>query len=106
MKAVNRITMGQILTMIDALKQQAMTYDGLADLAGLSKEAATRWVKNTRAEADKRIYIADWLPAKDGTLRVRAYRWGPFDDAPRPGPRLTNAERMRLVRASRKAGVK
>lgn len=99
---MTRISTGQITTMIAAMNKKAMTYDALALLTGLSKEAVTRWVKNVRSEPDGLVYISDWLPAKDGTLRVRAFRWGLQEDAPRPGPKLTNAERMRLLRAENK----
>lgn len=107
MKGMTRISSAHITTMISALTQQPMTYDALAQVSGLSKEAVTRWVKNVRGGPDGGTgpYISDWLAAKDGTLRVRAYRWGVQEDAPRPGARRSNAERMKLLRAKRKAAV-
>lgn len=106
MPAMTRISTAHITAMIAALDKKPMTYDALAQLTGLSKEAVTRWVKNARSADDSLVYISDWLPAKDGTLRVRAYRWGLQEDAPRPGPKQTNAERMRLLRAEKKVAKK
>ena len=89
----------KIEQMRTALMKEPQRYTDLAELTGLSKPAVTLWIK-----AIKRIHavhIADWVTDVRGRLFVARFAWGEQDDAPRPGPQRTAADRMRDMRKRR-----
>lgn len=103
MTAVRRNTPGLTLRMQTALTVSGHTYDELAAISGLAKEAVARWVKALRkTEPAKGIYIERWAADRRGHPVVPVWRWGNQPDAPRPGRALTAAQQMAKLRARRK----
>lgn len=95
---MNRINVKTAMLMAEAMKRRPLTYDTLAQISGLSKVSVQRWMKAER----KNVHVADYQDDIRGRRFVPMFRWGPGNDAPRPGPRRTPAERMADVRARRR----
>lgn len=105
-----RITLEIQLQLVEAMKRKPLSYSQLAQLSGLRKSSVERWVRNVRAKAAElqkqgkpapRPYVADYTEDARQRQFVPQYRWGDYDDQPRPGPRYDAAERMRRMRARR-----
>lgn len=99
--APRRMTAALSAAIQEALVEVPMTYERIAQVYGLSKTSVARWVKSMR-DPVKRIYIADWAPDVNGRVFVPMWAWGRRTDAERPGPKRTDAERMRAHRAKTK----
>ena len=95
----NRNTIERMEQMTDALKASPHRVEDLCELTGLSVEAVRRWLKAVR----KKVYIADYGEDARGRMFAPRWAWGRRKDAERPGQQRTAAERMRDVRARRKA---
>lgn len=88
------------LELQEALTEKPTTRADLARRVGLHPNTIGKWLKAMRDEG--RVCIWEWGKAADGRLTVPIYLWAPDGDAPRPGPKLTPAERMRELRKRRK----
>lgn len=94
-----RNTTERILLMQEAMLATPQTFEQLAEASGLSKTAVQRWALSIRSH----IHIADYAPDKRGRKFVPMFVWGEGEDAPRPGPQKSAAQRMQAVRDRRKA---
>jgi len=91
-----------VVLMTLALQSQARTYDDLVALTGLRKATVARWITALRT-ADRMVRIEAYAPDKSGRPFVPMFRLGGEVDLPRPGPAIAPAQRMRALRAKRKA---
>ncbi len=94
------------LRMQQALQSAPHSYDQLAQVAGLGKNAVQTWVKTLRTQEPAPIFIEAFGPDKNGRPFVPLWRWrtsADQADAQRPGDTFTDAERMRRFRAEKKA---
>jgi len=98
------VTAPLAIAMVKALEKGCQTYDELVAVSGLKKPTVARWIKALRDARVKGVYVEQWVEDVNGRLFVPCFRWGERPDAKRPGRSLTSAERMRALRASRKAG--
>lgn len=88
-----------VAQMVCLLQAEGQTFDALSKKTGLQKRNVERWVKQNRSN----LFVENYAPDKRGRDFVRVWRWGPGrQDAARPGRRISDAERMRLLRAERK----
>ena len=98
-----RNNMTRSLAMQRAMTVRAQTYDELADLSGLGKRPVGKWVQGLRDAGA--AHVEAWMPDRAGRLFVAAWRYGPGEDAPRPGPARTGAQRSADRRkAARESG--
>ena len=95
---MTRMTMLHAEVLRDRMVNEAMTYNRMAEVAGLGKTAVQRWARDMRAAG--LIYVAEYGPDKNGRLFVPLYKWGRGRDAERPGDKETPADRMRAKRAN------
>lgn len=95
-----RMTTCQSLNLAFLITENPMSYDQIVKASGFNKVQVMRWVKRNR----ETIFIADWTGDKNGRLFVPMFQWGEGGDTPRPGPKQTNAERVRAYR-NRKKGA-
>lgn len=91
----------KIEQMRTALIAQPHTYDDLTVLTGLSKQSVALWVKHQKDI--HLVHISGYSADTRGRLFVPQFSWGNKPDAPRPGCQRTAADRMRDMRARRKA---
>ena len=89
-----------VLRMREAMSREPMTYGQLIELTGLAQRTVAKWVSEWREL--KQVHIAHWAPDKRGRLFVAMYAWGDGEDKPRPGPAMTDAQRMRVFRQQQK----
>lgn len=94
----DRITILHTELLRENMLKQPMSFDQMAELAGLSKQSVQRWVRAIRAA--KLMYIAAYGPDVNGRLFVPLFAWGKGDDVERPGQVRTAAERMRAKRSA------
>ena len=87
------------LAMQQAMTTKACTYDELARVSGLGERAVRRWVASLQEAGG--AYVGAWVLNRAGRVVVPAFRFGVGQDAPRPGPQRTPAQRMAALRASR-----
>lgn len=87
-----------------AMVERPRSYDDLVNICGLSKPAVARWIKTMHLAGF--AYIAGWGADRNNRLFVPLWAWGREQDAPRPGPQRTPAERMKALRAARKEVLK
>lgn len=83
----------------------ALTYDQMADVAGVSKAAVQRWVRTMREGGTKSpayVRVAGWRKDAAGRLFVPCWLFGPGADVERPGQARTSAERMQALRLQRR----
>lgn len=94
-----RTTMAHGQRYIALLTEKAWTYDGLAAATGINKRRLAAWIAANR----EHIRIEDWAPDKNGRPFLPMFRWADGEDTPRPGRRISSAQRMRELRERRKA---
>lgn len=80
------------------LKPRSLT--DLVKVSGLSKPMVTKYVRDLQAET--LVHVGDWANDRRGYPTIKKYSWGKGVDAPCPRKTITPAERMRVLRASRK----
>lgn len=90
-----------------ALMQQALhskpnSLDDLVVVSRLAKPTVARYVKELMYGGMLRV--AGWALDSRGYPTIRQFGWGAEPDAPCPVTSRTPAERMRILRAARKAG--
>lgn len=86
--------------MQSAMQQAPRSLDDLAELSNLGKPTVTRYVRALTGAS--LVYVADWGRDRRGYPTIRKYGWGTAADAPCPITTRTGAERMRVLRNSRK----
>lgn len=89
------------LDRIVALLKKPMTRHQLAQAAGIGVRGLQAYLSALLAEEPRRIHICDWHRSHPGSPTA-VYVAGAGKDKPAPKP-LTNAERMRAIRARRDA---
>jgi hypothetical protein len=89
------------LAMQQAMTRSACTFDQLARVSDLGERAVRRWVAALHEAGG--AHIERWVLNAAGRVVVPAFRFGAGEDAPRPGPARTPAERMAALRAKRAA---
>lgn len=99
--------MRKMLSPISMVKMQAalthspQSFSDLAAVSDLDQRVVTRYVHELK-EANL-VHVGDWDRDARGYPTIRKYVWGPGDDAPCPTKHRDDAERMRKLRAKKKA---
>jgi len=88
------------LDMQQATTKTAMSYFGLMEISGLSRESVEHWVRQMRKAGV--IHVERYEADERGRYCVPMFRFGKGEDAERPKPRLTNAQRQAAYRVRKK----
>jgi hypothetical protein len=104
-----RVATKKMLTPVASLRMTAamgvvpQSLDDLVFVSGLSKQTVTRFVKEL-TEANM-AHVGAWARDRRGYPTIRRFAMGGGPDAACPVRYSGNAERMRVTRAAKKAGV-
>lgn len=79
------------------------TRQEISDATGYHRTTVYNWLKRQREAG--RVYVKGYDEDDRGRMTVSIYALGKKTDAPRVGQRWTSAERMRRLRAERRALV-
>lgn len=86
--------------MLEEMRAAPQTLKSLCQLTGIADRVVTRWLVAMREASVVRV--VGYTEDARGRLFTRVWGPGPGEDAPRPGPRWSPAERMARVRARRR----
>lgn len=78
------------------LKSKCYSDAQLAEAVGVTLRVAASWRRKQKA------FVEGWTFDSRGRLFVPCWRMGAGENAPRPGPQISSAERMARLRAERK----
>lgn len=95
-----RVTATALATMLAALVKQAMTFDELCALTGLTQVTVSAWIRAMRNQ--KLVRVCGWDADSRGYQTIARFVWEPgAKDVPRPSKTMTalieRAERDGLV---------
>lgn len=89
--------------MQEAMTVEPRSLDALVDVSCLSKPVVTKYVRSLQDA--KLVHVGGWDRDVRGYPTIELYKWGQGVDVPCPKKYTNDAERMRLARAEKKAGV-
>jgi hypothetical protein len=93
-----RMTLVVSAGIVSRLQAVPTSYTELSAMFGIPDRSIRRWMNQMREQ----VHIHSWGADCAGRLIVPMWAWGSAPDAERPGPSMTDTERMRLLRARRK----
>lgn len=84
-----------------ALQTKPQSLDDLVVVSGLAKPTVTRYIKEMQVVA--LVHVGGWARDTRGYPTIRQFSWGALPDADCPKNARSGADRMRALRATRKA---
>lgn len=90
---------------IQALQLGNLSCADVAAISGLHLKTATKHMSDLYHHEPKFVHVGDWAFDARGFATVRLYRWGNLPDAPKPIPPTSSTNRVRRLRANRKAAA-
>lgn len=94
------LTPTKMAKMQAAMQKKPLSLSALAELSGLDKRVVTRYVREL--QAGDLVHVGGWDRDARGYPTIERYRWGKGQNVACPKKYDSEAERMRLVRASKK----
>lgn len=88
------------LRMQQHITKAAAGYADLMAVSGLSRESVEHWTRQMRQAGS--VYVESYEPDERGRYCMPMFRFGVGEDAERPKPKLTNAQRQAAYRVRKK----
>ncbi len=100
-KLRKRLTPVASAKMQEAMRKKALSLRNLAEVSGLAMPVVTKYVR--QLQGAEMAFVADWEADSRGYMTIEKYKFGKGEDVPCPKSTRTAADRMKDVRAKRKA---
>lgn len=88
------------LRMQQHITKAAAGYAELMEVSGLSRESVEHWIRQMRKVGA--VHVSGYEADDRGRYCMPMFRFGPGEDAERPKPKLTNAQRQAAYRVRKK----